>query len=303
MNKFCPRCGGALTAGARFCGACGQAIDQAIYSVISEPLVGPSPPKRNKWLVPTFAGLAAVGLILLALGSAGLLKFRSEPESGVAKASIGPAPGLLEARGGVQSGVTQATVPQNVSMPADVKAWLEHLRQTEERRVKITSDQLIRSYVAMAEVNGLSVEKALLDAMASDDSSAEPKQPKDTLGEDVQIMQSEWTKLTQFFNSMRPPAECMPIWNEYDKALRETGALTSEVVGILGGAIGGKGDATAAIRRLKEIEGVNRARVDQPALAADRLVGELCAKYSTPKWFTIQGDIGGGSLLTKLGGF
>src|SRR5579859_1872689 len=124
----CPRCGRPIQQGASFCMHCGQQLavgrpverpsgyQQPAYSGV--PAAVPVPIRTNKWLWPTVGVLA---LLLAALiGVVAHLVSAAKPSGPhlVAQGSAGPVPLAVG----------------KPTMPKDIYDWLDHLRQTEDRK-------------------------------------------------------------------------------------------------------------------------------------------------------------------------
>lgn len=225
-------------------------------------------------------------------GSPPVLGATGSDGSPVLEAQGAVPPPMLRAEG--NAGATVFERPgQIVVMPADIRAWLEHLRRTEEKRMRLAETQLSEMMVSLTLLQGgdpLSNLGALLDEDDPLDSSAKAPSIEKTANDTLR-QRKAWTELTAFFNSVQPPAECVPIRNEYDQVVRETGAMMGDIVGVVSDAGSNPQSALASLMRM---QGKSKDRVDRPAAEADGLVGEICRKYNTRKWFDIQGDVGGG---------
>ncbi|MGE0001878.1 MAG: hypothetical protein AB7F50_04005 [Fimbriimonadaceae bacterium] len=186
------------------------------------------------------------------------------------------------------------------TMPADVRAWLEHLERAERRRVSLATDQLSAAMVSLATLQGLGgAEKMLQDLLTDDPTGPDPEPPTTGVVEDAASGESDWRALRKEFDQLPPPAECVPIRNAYVRALAETAAMIAEIRGAIASA---SSDPQAAIAALNKLKGTSSGRIDVAAGEADRGVGEVCSRYSTPKWFSVNEDVGGGA-MSKLGGF
>ncbi|MCC6403668.1 MAG: hypothetical protein IT207_06620 [Fimbriimonadaceae bacterium] len=185
------------------------------------------------------------------------------------------------------------------TMPADVRAWLEHLERTERRRVSLATDQLSAAMVSLATLQGLGgAEKVLQDLLTEDPTGSGPEPPTAGVAEDAAQGEKDWRALRSEFDTLPPPAECVPIRNAYVRALSETAAMIAEIRGAISASAS---DPTAAIAALNKLKGTSSGRIDVAAGEADRGVGEVCERYSTPRWFSVNKDVGGGA-LSKLSG-
>jgi len=242
-------------------------------------------------------GLAVLGVVLLfvlGLGAFGVLGARgSQPAKStlVAKGAL-PDNSPLAARARTPDTplARTAQAPTKVQMPADVLAWLEHLRKSEEHREKVTTGQL---GTALKERAGLELSgggKDLAEQLLNgiDDPNSEMKPPTEKLGQVFKQMKDEYAQVTQYFMSMPPPAECRPIQEAYQQALTET----TEQIGNISDAM-----AAGNMEALLNMRGKSNQGIDTPGKKTDRLVGEICAKYDTPRWFYIKSDITTGGMF------
>ncbi|MCB8932962.1 MAG: PepSY-associated TM helix domain-containing protein [Fimbriimonadaceae bacterium] len=305
----CPHCGQAVNGQGRFCMHCGGALGAPASN--SPPPSGGGAPSfgaeaaRQKRSMRWIAALAIVGSLAAAyigLRASGALRIgASTPEAPT-----------LEAQGSVQAPAilrTEGTTPppalnkpgERIVMPPEIRDWLEHLRRTEEKRMRLAEDQMAELMVSLTLLQGgdpLTNLGDLLDPDAPTYPEQDPPSVKRTT-EDAQKHSRAWAELTQFFNSVPPPAECVPIRNEYDQVVRETGLMMTDIMGLVQGSTANPQTALASLMRMR---GRSKERIDQPAIETDSLVQEICNKYNTRKWFDVKGDVGGG-MLGKSGIF
>ena len=259
--------------------------------------------RSTRWAVVLglLGALLAAWIGLKASGALGLGGQQAQANSLQASGSGNPP--VLEAQGSNQPPILRAEgnsgspvlerAGQVVVMPDDIRAWLEHLRRTEEKRMRLAENQISEMMVSLTLLQGgdpLSNLGGLLNEDDPIDSNAKPPSIEKTTNDTLR-QRKAWTELTTFFNSVPPPAECAPIRNEYDQVVRETGAMMADIVGVVADAGSNPQSALASLMRM---QGKSKDRVDKPAAETDGLVGEICRKYNTRKWFDIQGDVGGG---------
>lgn len=286
---------------AQFCMQCGARFEPAPQAPPPAPPSADAP-KRPKWIA-LGAVLVLVAALGIYLGASGLLKSRAAEPSGRLLQARGAqtTPGLLESQARPDSGLPQSRGPeprQRVEMPADVRAWLEHLERTEKRRIELTQDQLGGLMVRMVALKmGGAIE--VLKGLTSDDPDAPITPPHEDFKAEIAKIRSTWNELNDGFNSVPPPEECVPIQRSYDQALRETGAMMQDVLAIVNDSTDKPDEAVA---KLIKMQGGSTSRIDEPARRTDRQVADICDKYETRKWFDITGDVGGGGMLQKLGG-
>jgi hypothetical protein len=174
-------------------------------------------------------------------------------------------------------------------MPQDIYDWLEHLRKTEEARVGLTTTQLSKAMTEYAKAQafgGVDTLKDLLNGI--DDPNHEMKAPTDELYPVLKELHDQSRDLIEKFESYPPPPECQPIHDSYYQALSETTGMLGDIADNL---------KSGDVNKLLEMKGTSPGSIDANANKADRLVGEICDKYNTRRWFYIKGDIGSDGVM------
>lgn len=302
---FCMKCGAALPRIQRM--APGAAAPQAPQAPqVSGPTGIAIPRSQGKpWLwVASVVALLVIGVI--ALGASGVLFARGQkPEPGVLRTQKDPEPpGILQARPAPSAGVTAQQPPPpeaQVNMPADVRAWLEHLERTERERSRLANQHIGEFTVALTQLQMAGVQDLLNDIMADPTSEDTLKSPAKEQVQDFDKARAEWRALTDGFLNVVPPAECVPIRNRYEIALRETSAAIYDLIEILEMSQQPDADPKQLVGKLQGMRGAS-GHIDAAGKETDALVQDICDKYKTRKWFSIAGDIGSGGLLGKFGG-
>ena len=129
MNMNCPKCSNANISGAKFCMACGCSLVSGAKNSIGK-------------IIAAAIGLAAVTLII-GFAATGVLGARGKaPKNTVLRAEGQTAAPILRATGTAPKTILGAEGKAPEKMPADVFAWLEHLRKIEDRKNEITIKQL-----------------------------------------------------------------------------------------------------------------------------------------------------------------
>lgn len=254
--------------------------------------------QKKAWV---FALIGAMAILALfgGLFASGALRFgaRQEPIA-VLPATGKSSPPSLAATG--QSSPPQLQAQgQKVYMPDDVRRWLEHLERIERIRMDMSAEQVgqaMEMLVALQAGGTLPMLQGLLDEASGGEEVKVPGPVQSTM-ESAQNIRGKWQKLTVDFNGLQPPAECVPIRNEYDVALRETGAMIGDIVAAVEGSSENRDGALAALMKMRG----KSTGIDKSAVKTDDLVQRICDKYETRKWFKITADVGGG--LLSRGGF
>jgi hypothetical protein len=199
---------------------------------------------------------------------------------------------------------TPATAP--AGMPPDVRAWLEHLHQTEIKRVDTTKDMLGDAVVEQAKqgvVGGVDSMQDILNGI--DDPNSETTPPTAALERMVKGMHDKYALLIDYFDGPNPPCpeECQPIKAAYDHVLNETTGELGDLADDLSvGDMASTNDMAAKAKKLEGTKGQSSGQIDAYGSKTDRLVGEICAKYNTAKWFEVSADISAGGALGVGGG-
>lgn len=226
----------------------------------------------------------AVALGLAGLNAMGMLRL-GRPQTAPTLPVVAPKP----------NPVLNEPAPVSTKMPDDIRDWLEHLRQTEQKRVDLAKDQIRHLTIASSEFQASSYAntlKSLIGEEAQNQEMPAEDANKKRAADIVSSVRPDWKKLAEEFESRTPPAECQEIAAKYSQALRETGATTGDIIDTMYNL---GSDPQQTIAKLEEIMKTHKERIDKPALEVDEGVAEICRKYDTRKWFDIQGNIGGGS--------
>ncbi len=283
------------------------AMSHGTYSAGQTAMAAPG--SRGKAWVYVACGVFGVLALLGGLMATGALRFgASQTLDPNLQATGRTGPSTLPATGeqGPNSlsvtGQAQPNLPavgQKVVMPDDVRKWLEHLERIEKRRVDMASRQVgqaLEMLVALQAGGTMPMLQGLLDEAATGEDQNIKGPVKDTV-DSAEKIRADWRQLNEDFNSYPPPAECVPIRNDYDVALRETGAMISDILGAVERA---DEDRSGALAALMKMRGTSK-HIDASAVDTDDGVQRICDKYETRKWFKVTADIGGG--MMSRGGF
>lgn len=289
--KRCPKCQNLLPVDARFCMQCGQAFDGG--SAPSMPTARPLPPARKPWWIAVVVGvllLAGIGFgassLLKASGRPGpsdLLKSQGAPQGDLLRAAAKPAPDMMRA---------EANPPAVVTMPPEIRDYLEHVHQTELRRKDAATKHLAEAQTMMMQMSvtgGLEALKSLLS-----DSDADLKPPTDDLKKSMDNMKIDWVGVSRFLDSKTAPAECNGLRQSFATCIQETGAQLMDVLSVIAGA---SENPTSAIQSLEKMKGSSKL-IDDHARRANDDVKRICEHYHTQPWFEISADFGSRSMLS-----
>lgn len=261
--------------------------------------VAAPPPSRSK-LIAIISGALLVVAVAFILGATGVLRIGAQRQSPtLQEQATPPEASITKAETPTPTGVTIGPPPEKVKMPDDIKAWLEHLRRCEEKRVALSRDQVSSMMVTLSMLQVGGADEAIKDLTNDDPNAPPPNPPTKKVVDQTVDMRTKWRELSDLFNSVPPPAECKPIRDDYDQALRETGGMMMDILGTLDNA---GTNPQEAVAKLMQLQGKSADRIDEKAQKADDGVSAICDKYETPKWFKIVRDIGGGGLLNQFQG-
>ncbi len=254
--------------------------------------------KTRNAVVAAVVGALLVGALAGVFGARLLARTASVPGGEtLAVRERGPAP-VLQRTAAVPA-LPPTLDRTRKTMPADVRAWLEHLERIERKRGELSRQGVAKILVMSSAIQGGGAElqalKGFADA-ASDPDAPDPKSPAQGVGETAEEMQAAWAALQREYDAAAPPAACRPLANGYRNALRETGAMIGDLTAAIAGA---SADPQAAVAKLEGMKG-SSARIDGYGKASDAELGRICDEYETRKWFSVAGDFGGGGILDKF---
>ena len=241
--------------------------------------------RRKTTLIAIVIGcIAAVCAGGFALKSMGLIGATGQtPEDKLLAAQGRTAVAPLAAVGQTQETPLGVVGQKPLEMPDDIYQWLEHLRKSEDKRNEITMSQLTSAYTEKEKsqvAGGVDALKDLLNGI--DDGTSEMHPPTEKLAELLKKMHDECHEVLVYFDSVEPPAECVPIRDAYDQALNEEAAQMGDIADHL---------AAGDMEKLLKMEGKSAQGIDTAGAKTDRLVGEICDKYHKRRWFDIASDI------------
>lgn len=278
----------------------------------SQPPVAPSGPS-NRVIYGVFAFAAVAIAVALGLQFSGILRAEREPPKGqLLAASAEPAPpGLLKVQREPAAGVAKVTAENK--MPDDVRAWLQHLERVERRRRDLAMGQIGTFMASLTTMQMAGAMDMLQDLMGggSGDTFEDPTAEGATQAPDEAVRfhetvvksREDWRALLEEFASVPPPAECVPIRDAYERALRETSGMMMDLLDAMDRAFSSADPQVKQqiVSELNLMKGKSQS-IDEAGRETNRMVQEICDKYETRKWFDVAGDIGGGGLLGGFGG-
>lgn len=270
--------------------------------------------KKNTWIavltalclvLAIFFGLKAAGILKVGGTAPKLASLKAEgdapnqklleatgqtPDQKILKAE-GETPNtpLLTAEGSTGPSTLQKT---EITMPDDIRKWLEHLERIERRKNDLSLEQLGQMTVLMERMKVLGPS---LGALGDDDTGDTP--PAEEARGKFNDLKPEWNKLIADFRAYPPPAECKPIADNFYRAINEIPGMTSDIADILSSAAS---DPSSALAKAYKLQNTSGNVIDRYLGETDRGVADICEKYHTRKWFQIKTDVGGG-LMGKFG--
>lgn len=267
------------------------------------PLRGAAPgtvPAANRawgWWGAGIGALAA-GLLAAILALSGVLGLGAgRPEPVLVARGSNETPPLLEKHGEAPPSLL-ADDTERIEMPADVRAWLEHLERIEKEKVVIHEDQAIEMMGMMGSIQQQVLGK--IGDLADPDSDAVPAAKADEILP-IEDLKKPWIELRRKFNDGPPvPEECRALRDRYDDALMQVPGAMADIVDIAGNLF--DPEKGPRIRELRDLQRKHKQYIDEPMRQADREVGAICSKYRTRKWFSISPDVSLGGALGGFGG-
>lgn len=259
------------------------------------PLAIPAQKKSNSLLPFAVVIAAIVAVLLLGLAASGALRKGAQNDNSL-QVQGKTSPPLL---------VKQAAGPEQ--MPQNIKDWLEHLRRIEERKNKLNAEELAQLQVFSAKFQALGPAAGLLSGTGDDEDNTNPEVP---VKSQITDLAGPWKQLVKDYQAVPPPPECQRLADEYLAGLNEIPGMMNDLQGVIDSvsqmASGNaptdsnspSPDQTAkgALDKAYSMQGTSGESIDSHFAASDQLLGQVCNQYSTPKWFSITPDIGGGML-------
>jgi hypothetical protein len=196
---------------------------------------------------------------------------------------------------------------QKITMPKEDLDWLKWLEKIEKEKQALTSKEQTQLTTLMASLQGAS---GLTPQGVRD--LADPDSPNNNAPAMVDAMtitkemEEAWTKLKNRFDSYPPPPDCVPIGAAYDGGLQGMSDNVQKLEDIMSGIAGmsepGQAEGADAVSGAKDIGQKHPHDVDSEFTATDQLVQDICDKFETRKWFSIDAHGGAGNVFSLPGG-
>lgn len=264
----CPKC--SFDAGAaKFCPQCGLVLDADFK------------PKRR--MMPLFVVLGAAAVVAALLFATGVLRLRgkdADPALNISAESQRP---VLAVRGNEAPSVVNQTA---VTMPDDVRKWLEHLKRIDrERETHGTEYQL----TLLANVGSLAPVNQAEQGTLNSETTRRKSKGSSLIGN----VDDFYSDLTSRFQAISPPVECGQIASDYSALLLESQAMVREVTSAV---------EHLDIDGLRSMKNTSFKRVDERGSETNQRIAAICAKYHEPNKYAVFVDrgsvIGIGAALT-----
>lgn len=274
----CSKCGNEIPSQSRFCLSCGQQVPNG-----NEGASAPAVPKKRIGLWAAIAGIVLVGAVLAFMASKGRLtqgppspNIRQTPVLNAPNAPNAPQPNILQTD--VEKPPLDINQPEKPEPPADVVAYLAHLKKVEKLRQDVCAKEL-NDLVAKAP-------EIIQKAFPFDEDADKPEGTQELAGQASQFSR-EWQQVSAYFLSVRPPESCGTLAGKYYDSLREFVMF----MGNFQNAVN-----KLDLAKLKEMKRT-QVSVDQKLNAADQELAQVCKQYNIDKAFSIQSDTGETPLL------
>lgn len=239
-------------------------------------------------------GARAMGLIRLGdkIGGDDALKLTTSSGPSTIKKVMSQGPPVLQ--------------KQEVGMPQDVEDWLNHLKET-ERRKRILTQRQYTEFSQMPAMMQLGVTSPAQVQQLTDPDSIMDKTPDNQALQDmVSDAKPAWYRLNDFFLSVKAPAECETIAENYSTGLCQIGDTMADIAKIVDSvdpsSANLNSDIQAGKKDVYEIQQTHRETVDQSFKKALYGVDDVCEKYHRKRWFDIDTSGGGSSILGEYMG-
>ena len=191
-------------------------------------------------------------------------------------------------------------------MPKDIEDWLKWLEKIEKEKQLLTAKEQTQLMTMIASLQGASgLTPAGVQSLADPDNTSNSAPAMDDAQRVAREMVKAWAALKRKFDTYPPPAECVPIGTAYDNGLGGMATNGQKLSDLLGGIAAksepNQGDANEAIGSAKGVGRDHPNDVDTELKNTDQLVQDICDKYSTHKWFSIDAHGGSGGMFSMPG--
>jgi hypothetical protein len=253
----------------------------------------PADVRKRNTLLAIGISLAILLLLFFGLKAGGVLNFGAQaPDTVTLKARGEDSTNTLQVPG---NGTSPTLNSSRVTMPDDVRNWLAHLEKCEMKKRALTkkqSEELTDMIGDLKGAGGLTVDD--VNSWSDPDSTTLPV--IDKVASIARELQPAWNDLKTYFDSYPPPKECKPIAEAFDDGLQSIPDEMQQLDGIVSGLNQTSDQAAGknAREKARAMSRDHRRKIDEPFSRTDQLVGEVCDKYQTRKWFSI--DAHGGNM-------
>ena len=265
----CSKCGNEIPSQSKFCLTCGESIISNRTTNISE---APESRKKKTGLWAAITGLAIVAIIL-ALKLHGMRVMQATP---VPNPQQTPVVNAVPIPGGPQPNVLDTNVEktpiEKPQPPADVVAYIEHLKKVEKFRQDVCAREL-NDLIATAP-------EMIAKAFSFDEDIDDEKSGTSEMAGKAGQYSKEWQQIGAYFLSIKPPQTCAALAGKYYDSLREFIIFMNGIQDAVG-----KTD----VAKLKQIQR-DQVSVDQKLISADQELAQVCNQYGIEKSFSIQAD-------------
>ena len=297
----CRQCGSEIPIKSKFCLSCGSPVQQ-----VEQPALAAIPHMRNpkiRMMAITAGLLVVLGIAYAMTALSNRARLLEAAQGGKSpRTSVVVGPTLRDSDG---SNVLSASKPndgganvlsaskpddgkgnvlnaskvesQDNSAPADVIAYLDHVKKIEAQRKDMRTD-LSPAFEMLKKAYGVQYD--------SDDEVREKDQKEISGG--ISDYTQKWQKIVADFNAVKAPAGCDKLASAYGDAL---GRYSETMINIQTSL--NKEDASA----LYKMYGNAQSDVDSALSKADDALADTCKNYGLEKSFSISTDEGVGSLL------
>jgi len=205
---------------------------------------------------------------------------QQNPVAGAPTVPNAPQPNVLQTE--VNKPPLEVNKPQKPAPPADVIAYLEHLKKVEARRMALKSEEegALLAIIPHLQVDPL---KEMLDWSDNPDTNKEPGKTTEDKAKDMMAQLSrDWQDLAKFFQSVPAPEPCATLAAKYYDALRDVISTTTDLRSVLV-----NGDLEKAYKMRGKSGGI-----DDKLIAADQELGGVCSRFGIERSFSIKSDTG-----------
>lgn len=222
---------------------------------------------------PSSAGVLQADTVHTLSSGVAQAPVQNSPSAGVMKADVPHPPAAA-----VMKSDAVSPPPQEAGPPADVVAYLAHVKKVEQYRQSMRLD--------LSPAMDMLTDAYSLRTETDEEATARTRQ---SIDEGYSRYTSKWQEILAYFNSVTAPESCQLLAGTYGDALSKYSSIMLKIQLSL---------SNRDISTLMALKGSAQKDVDSSLRDADAQVSAVCKTFGIKKTFAVEPDQGEDSLLS-----